>query len=355
MNQFELMVGTDAGLFRLQDAELHKVFDTPVATIIADDQMIACALAEQGITVSRDGGRSWVASGPLPQGIVSLACDPNRPGRMIAGGQPASVWESKDYGQSWDLLVDAADLPGTSGWEIPIRDPNQKEISQSEGSGAAAWNVLFDPYRPDRIIVGVEVGGLMISDDNGVSWSVSMVGDTPDPHVICLHPADDSVALISTGFSRFTPERGVFRYSQTGGVYRSEDGFETFVSIWPSDPEPQYTRAMVWDKRAPYPATVCVRSSYVQASNPDGERRAVVKQSRDTGLTWHTLGEGEYAQFSEEYSAIVADPACVGDVYVATEKGRVFHVSQATGAFRQITTLPGGVTSMCTVQSEVRA
>jgi len=349
-----LLIGTHNGLLVVAENETqtyktqtHLWPECAVTTLArgAAGEVVA-GLGAHGVAVSQDGGRTWRRSGPLAATVVSVAIDPHGSGRIVAGCQPPCVLVSDDAGTRWQLLKDFADLPEARAWEIPVRDPNKNVVSESAGEGAAIWSLVLDPHRPSRIIAGVEVGGLVVSDDGGSTWTVSLVGDTPDPHTICLHPVDANLALISTGFSRFTDQPGVFSYAETGGVYRSTDAMASFSSVWPHDPEPQYTRAMCIDARAPHAATVAVRSSYVQKSNPKGLRRAQLKQSRDAGTTWVNLGDGPFASYGEEYSAVVPAPSAANDVYVGTEGGRVFHVDAGLLAWTFVIDAGAGVTTL---------
>jgi hypothetical protein len=323
-----VLVGTDDGLFGTDGiARRTRLIDGPILGLAVRGASIACALGRDGMAVSHDAGSTWRIQKHEGYEAVSVGFDPRDPERLVAGMRPAAVMSSVDGGVSWHLLKNILELPGTAHWEIPERDPLKTVTSVATGEGAAAWAVRIDPYRPERIIVGVEVGGLVISDDNGRTWRVTEVGDSPDPHDIALFPEDPDRLVVSTGYSRFTDRIGVFRYSPTGGVYVSQDAGRTFRNMWQDPDEPQYTRLMCCDPNPPHAITVCIRSSYVQPNNPKGERRADLRQSRDGGLTWQSIASGDYARFGEEYSAVAADPAVAGDVYVATEKGRLFRVA----------------------------
>jgi len=344
-----LFIGTHKGLLLVEGSEkkTHLWPECAVTSLACGKSgEIVVGLGAQGVGISQDGGRTWRRSVPLGTAVVSVAVDPHGSGRMYAGCQPPRVLVSDDTGVTWDLLQDFADLPGTQDWEIPVRDFNKKEVSESAGEGSAIWSLVLDPCRVGRIIAGVEVGGLVVSEDGGSNWTVGLVGDTPDTHTICLHPEDSSLSLISTGFSRFTDKPGVFSYSETGGVYRSNDMMATFSSVWPLDPEPQYARAMCIDRRAPYAATVGVRSSYVQKSNPKGLRRAQLKQSRDGGVTWVNIGDGPFASYGEEFSAVIPAPSAANNVFVGTEGGRVFHVDAAVLEWTFVIDAGAGITAL---------
>ncbi|MBC8792527.1 MAG: hypothetical protein C6Y20_13080 [Tagaea sp. CACIAM 22H2] len=334
-----LFVGTGSGLFRTDGRGGHvRTLDAPIFGIAVAGRRIACATGARGIAVSADEGTSWNLGADLGYEAVSVAFDPANHDNLVAGARPAAIFASADGGGNWRLLKDFRDLPGTAHWEIPELDPTKKVTSVATGGGAAAWAVRFDPARPGRIVVGVEVGGLVITENGGRDWRITEVGDSPDPHDILLCPGDPDTIVVSTGYSRFTDKVGVFRYSPTGGVYVSHDAGRSFRNMWENPDDPQYTRLMCCDPRPPYAMTVCIRSSYVQPNNPSGERRADLRQSADGGRTWRSVASGTFASFSEEYSAVVPDPENAGDVYVSTEKGRLFRVDAAGREWRE---LPG--------------
>jgi len=80
------------------------------------------------------------------------------------------------------------------------------------GIGARTAAVSIDPYRRDRVLVGIDVGGVGYSGDDGRSWQ-------------------RSAGLTSQEIGRFTfdPERpGVVWVGTMGGPHRSDDGGETW-------------------------------------------------------------------------------------------------------------------------------
>lgn len=341
-----LLAGTSKGLFRISAGGPTQVGTSQsVSGLAAHGDTIVVALGADGILVSADGGTTWSSVQNLPLDPVSVEFDPHDPLRIYAGTKPAGILVSTDAGRTWSVLKDFRELPGTELWEIPELDPNKPVTSVASGEGAAAWVVRADPHKPGRVIVGVEVGGLVVTEDAGRTWRIVQVGDSPDPHDIVIHPADPDVVVVSTGYSRFTDKPGVFAYSPTGGVYRSQDRGESFVNVWENPEDPQYTRLMSCDTTEPFAITVCARSSYVQPNNPNGERRADLRQSRDKGLSWTSLGDGEYSRYAEEFSSVVADPDNPGSVYVGTEKGRLFHV-RGPGQWQEVGRLDGRINGL---------
>ncbi len=350
MKAFEsLLVGTTDGVRRYAGNGVFTHFalqGKEVTCMAAAGGTIYVGLNAQGVARSLDGGKTFVESGPLGAKVVSVAPDPHKAGRVYAGCQPPQVLVSEDGGESWTRLVDLMTVPGAEEWEIPIRDFDHKVTSSSVGDGAAVWTLVVDPHRANRIIAGVEVGGLVVTEDGGKTWTAQLIGDTPDAHFVCMHPTEPEVTLVSTGFSRFTSERGVFRYGEKAGMHRSTDNLRTFERVWLDDPEPQYTRALCIDPRAPYTPTVAVRSSYVQKSNPNGERRAQLKQSFDGGKSWVNIGSGITASYTEEFSAVLPSPQGEGDVFVGTDRGTVFHVTAKVLQWDQLGHVGAPVTAL---------
>jgi hypothetical protein len=96
---------------------------------------------------------------PLPNRVCnSIAVDPFNNNRVYAafgGFSPNNLWRSDNGGSTWTDVT--GNLP-----DVPI------------------YVVTVNPYRPNRIYVGTEIG-VFGSDDSGASWSPSNEGPSTSP------------------------------------------------------------------------------------------------------------------------------------------------------------------------------
>ena len=107
---------------------------------------------------------------------------------------------------------------------------------------------MLDASNPARYWVGLEVGGVLSTPDDGSTWTSVMTGG--DIHVMAADPARAGVLYMTTGFGRY-PDDPQPREERIAGAFRSKDGGKTWEYLWKGI-EPPYTRPMCVDQRAPF-------------------------------------------------------------------------------------------------------
>lgn len=85
---------------------------------------------------------------------------PSEPGVLYAGGQPAGLFRSLDWGRTWQPL------DGLN------RHPYRKYWSGTGGGDSCVHSVIVDPRDPRRLYAAVSAGGAYRSDDGGVTWEL---------------------------------------------------------------------------------------------------------------------------------------------------------------------------------------
>jgi photosystem II stability/assembly factor-like uncharacterized protein len=185
-----------------------------------------------------------------------MAADPDRPGRIFSGSEPAGIFVSSDGGNSWQGCPEVVDLRDKQGWYLPY----------SPEAGCIRGFAFSSP----RVYAAVEVGGFLSSDDHGSTWQLGTerVQDDykihPDVHSIESHPASGSLLAAPTG--------GGFFYSDDGGV------------TWENRYQNSYCRALWWD-----PMDV----DHMLLGSADWvDRNGQIEESRDRGMTWSPAAEG---------------------------------------------------------------
>ena len=207
--------------------------------VVVDDRAYAGTGA--GLHVSEDGGESWAAAGLADREVWQIRSAGGD--TLYAATQPAGLFRSDDAGSTWYEIESFAALPEAADWCVPIEPP----------APGRARALVIDAEDPDRIWVGVEVGGIARTDDGGDSWTVDLPGDNPDLHMMWAHPDQAGVLFASTGYGRFD---GVAEMVEpNAGVFRSDDYGASWTYAWVGI-TPRYSRPMCIDDRAPFALTV---------------------------------------------------------------------------------------------------
>jgi hypothetical protein len=151
-----------------------------------------------------------------------------------------------------------------------------------------------------------------------------MAGQNPDIHGIAQDPARPDVLYATTGFGRLGPDSSPESQS-TAGLYRSEDGGQSWSYVWP-DLEHRYTRPMCVDARAQHALTVASSPNFrASVHDPDGAQ-SMLYQSVDCGSSWRSLGDAAHSPSAANLTA-VAPGEEPGSVLAGTETGEVWRVN----------------------------
>jgi photosystem II stability/assembly factor-like uncharacterized protein len=195
-------------------------------------------------------------------------------GLLYAGGAPGVLFESRDGGMSWEL--------NESFWNQPTRP----EWSPGAG-GMCLHSIATWPDDPSKLALAISAVGVWLSDDGGATWRHGNKGLYP--RYMPEEKREDTIDLCVHNMHRHPgrPERLFMQFH--GGVYRSDDAGETWVSIadgLPSD----FGFPMVVDPDDPDSAYVIPLVADMDRTTPEGRVR--VYETRDAGETWVERGEG---------------------------------------------------------------
>lgn len=293
----ELLVGTKKGLFVLEgDPGAEKPFEVAARAFPGDVVELAIRDPRSGrylasvtsghygprVMHTMDPGGTWEQTAGLAfpedgdwslERIWSI-----RPGEadelLYAGVAPAALFSSMDGGLTWDLNRGLFDQPTRPNW-------------QPGGGGLCLHSIATWPGDPSRLAIGISAVGVWLSEDAGETWRHGNTGlvapylpeemrqDTINLCIHSMHRAD------------LLPERLFMQFH--GGVYRSDDGGETWDSIadgLPSD----FGFPMLVDPADPDSAFVIPMVADIDRVTVDGRVR--VFGTRDAGETWTSLSDG---------------------------------------------------------------
>ena len=264
------------------------------------------AASKSGLYRSTDEGQTWENLGVPREEVYSVVAGSDGE-RLYAGTHPARLYVSTDDGETWDELDGFQDLPSRDQWHTP-RHRNE----------AHARSLGVHPDAPDRVIAGVEVGGVHVSADRGGIWTERRDGVHDDVHHVFITGPDEYVA--STG----------------DGLYRTRDAGQSWTRL-DTDLDHRYFReAFALDGRT-YAAAA--RNSPGTWSGVDGAD-AILVESTDTGETLETVS---YPGGPEE--VVLAWTAVGGTVLSGTNDGRLIS-RDSDGSWNDAGQVPAGIRSL---------
>ncbi len=229
-----LLAATEAGLFAIEPdrGEARRVLEEPVRCVAAGDSVVLAG-GERGLSVSRDGGESF-ARVELPEpDVFSVAISP-ADAALYAGTEPSRVFRADGPDGRWEELEALQRIPSRDSWSFPPR-PWTHHVR---------W-IAPSPHERQRLLVGIELGGVMLSTDGGRTFSDHRPGAVADVHQIAWHPAAAGCAYEVGG--------GGAAWSSDGGEsWRQDNGELAVTYCWalavsPADPE------LWWISAAPGP------------------------------------------------------------------------------------------------------
>ncbi|MHB8576500.1 MAG: hypothetical protein ACYDCQ_14355 [Dehalococcoidia bacterium] len=311
-----LLVGTTNGVFIA-----HEGGTAPVAgleernvRVFARSNRCLLAGADDGVYRSEDAGRSWTRAGADGKAVWDLAVSADDSRTVFAGTEPAALYRSADGGRSWSEIESFRNAPGAERWCVPLKPPRP----------GRARTVVLDRQNADRWFVGVEVGGVVTSDNAGASWRVDLPGNNPDIHVMANNPAKPSVLFATTGYGRID---GVAEMVEgNAGFFRSDDAGGTWQYKW-QGMLPRYTRPMCVDPRSPHALTVSCAPTAFSSFRDEGGAKAMLYRSDDDGETWRSLCDAAHSPSAANFLSVAPAPETAGAVLVGTDTGEVWRVS----------------------------
>jgi BNR/Asp-box repeat len=268
---------------------------------------------------SDDLGRTWTnpkaanVKFPADTGLALKQIWQITPGRasepsvLYCGVEPASLFESKDGGETWSLVRGLHDHPHRPKW-------------QPGGGGLGLHTILLHPQDKNRMLVAISTGGVYLTNDAGRSWRASNKGVRaqflPDKHPEfgqCVHKV-----------VRHPSRPDPFFLQNHWGLYRSDDGGANWKDIANGVPS-DFGFGMAIHPHEPSTVYIVPLESDEFRCPPQGRLR--VYRTRNAGASWQPLSRG--LPQKEAYDTVLRDGLATDSrdpagVYFGTRGGTVY-------------------------------
>ena len=279
----------------------QKLDGMDVRCLTAHGDVVYAGTDKNGVMRSSDRGESWQPAGLLDQPIRALAASPVQPNVIYAGTKPPGLFVSQDGGAHWQELKSLRDMRQWW-WFTP-----------AESGAEYVQAIALSPTKPDVILVGIEFGAVLHSENGGQTWSTHRKGALRDCHSMTFHPTNGEWIYQGGGGGAAVSKDGGRTWSQSRRGRDRHYGWA--VSADPERPEVWYMSA------APGP---------MRAHGPR-EARAYIFRSMG-GAIWEKL-EGDLPSDHMPYALLADAP---GHLYAGLDNGDVWHSTDYGDHWQQL-------------------
>ncbi len=256
-----------------------------------------------GLWRSHDGGRSWQDSGLPASDVFSVAISPVT-GAVYAGCEPSMVFVSPDGAGRWRELESLRSIPSAPTWSFPPRP----------WTSHVRW-IAPSAHDTSLLLVGIELGGVMRSEDGGSTWQDHRPGAKRDAHALAWHPRKQERAYEAAG----------------DGSAWSHDAGETWEAT-DAGRDRHYVWALAVDPLDPDTWFVSAARSASQAHG-GGRGNGVLYRWRGSG-PWEPVGGAPRGPLDTLPYALLLTPE--RDLVAATRDGRLYASADLGDSWRAV-------------------
>jgi|SRR5690625_1513706 len=251
-----------------------------------------------GLWISDDAGDTWYPAGEgiAHDCVVSVAVSVSErvDGQAVvwAGTEPSHLYRSTDGGKTWTNCTGIQSLASKPEWSFPPR-PHTHHVR---------W-IQPDIHEKNRIFAGIELGGVMQSDDKGETWQDRKPGSQYDCHTLTMTGAAKDRIYEAAG----------------GGFAESRDGGQTWQTFNDGLDPYSYLVGVAVDSGDPDTIIVSAAKSARTAYIP--ERAHTVLMRRENNKHWEIITSGLPDPDGASVFSLLANPNQQGVFYVVNNLG----------------------------------
>ena len=230
------------------------------------------------------------------------------PNVLYAGAQPASLFISKDRGETWNINEGFFD------------HPHRGTLFPGNG-GLCLHTIMLDPSNLNRMYIAISTGGCYRTDDGGQTWKPYNKNVRAD-----FHP--DKFPEYGQCVHKMTmhPSMPNLLYQQNHcGVYRSDNAGEDWIDIGDGKLPSRFGFPIAVHPIDPKTVYVVLEESDEFRMSVDG--KFSVWRSRDAGENWQRMSEGlpERAHLDILREAMATDTFEDAGIYLGSNTGQLFY------------------------------
>lgn len=325
----DVLIGTIDGIVRLERASSASSWQVTeqslrglhVSSLLFEPVRggVFAGIHGEGLYFSTDGGHTWESrmDGLSVPHVFSLACAQGPDGTVIyAGTEPAHLFQSLDYGETWSELPALRQVDDLDKWTFPA-PPHVGHVK----------TFAIDPRDTRTLFVGIEQGALLKSQDGGQTWRELADYARPDDraykdvHRVMQQPGNPDCLYMTSGI----------------GLYASRDTGETWEHITDRTYRIGYPDQLLFspeDNQVMFMTGSAMSPGDWQRSH---DANATVVRSVDGGRTWEPSAQGlpEHMRGNIEAMSLGKYPGGF-DLFLATTDGDVFASRNAAASWDRI-------------------
>jgi photosystem II stability/assembly factor-like uncharacterized protein len=277
----------------------------------------------------------------------------SQPGVVYAGTQPAGLFRSEDWGESWTPI------------ESINRHESRRWWSGTGGGDSCLHSIHTDPRDPAHIYLCVASGGSYESKDDGQTWDLithkaivtntqgaKLMQELVEQFPMELPPGMDPAAVDELHRMRQDQKNPDVLWGQAHfGVFRTADGGANWQDV--TEGLPSFHGFPIAVTRKGPDAAFVVPLDYGQDNFRVAPGQFAVYRTTDKGQTWDRLTNGlpgphDYQSvYREAMDTDTFDPA---GVYVGTTNGEIYASADMGDSWQR---LPGTLPPILSVTAAV--
>lgn len=292
---------------------IETVLEGFTVTCLAADpiqpEVVYAGTRDAGVLRSADAGKTWKETGLSGHTVKAIGASRLSHSLLYAGTKPACMFFSEDRGEHWKELTSFRRIFSRRFWFSPAEKP----------FSAYVQGIALSPTHSNVILVGIEAGAVVRSEDGGQTWQDHRKGALRDCHSLTFHASDGDWAYEGGG---------------TGaGVAVSRDG----GNVW-QQPTTGLDRHYGWACAAdPRQPEICYVSASLSPRHAHGSGNAQAYIYRSSpGKPWQKLGGGLPQPLRYMPYSLLTDPREPDCVYAGLSNGDVWRSSDRGDAWEQL-------------------